>query len=346
MTASTSKKRLAEVETGLTPKEWAIRLADAMRAHPSKADFLLAAASKSFQDSPISRPFHALADQAEARNPGNKPDEIRARNKLHRALDTEYYGLKFLIFDINEVVQSEAKSAGLQAALKLARLEIIVLQDAFGRTARKAAEWVEEYKTADAAEEESRQGMLNELAAYTGIDYGEKWSDSVPILEGIRFRVPSIIEDWVTEVVALASNVFAHQAAVQIIQNKYFAGHAILFRDVEAGLDSAIKTLEEGASTFNHYLKTRLELFQTEWEAEAEEDDGIASAIPGELEGRLAIDIAAIRAGSKKIHANVIGDKWVKNATKIANASGIKDGILSWEIYREMVGTELGGIKP
>jgi hypothetical protein len=48
----------------------------------------------------------------------------------------------------------------------LAKLETIILQDSFGRTARKAAEWVQEYKPYDSDEEENRQIMLRELAAF------------------------------------------------------------------------------------------------------------------------------------------------------------------------------------
>lgn len=344
MTASSTKKRLDAVEAALTPKEWAVRLADQMRSHPSEADFMQAIAKGTYEGSPFIRPFLALADQAEAKHPGKKPEDIRAKIALNRALRTEYHGLKGLIITVNEAVKMKGEAAGLKAALKLARLETIVLQDAFGRTARKAAEWVEGYKTADAAEEESRQGMLAELAAYADVDYGEKWSDSVPLPGGVRFRFPSVIEDWIAEVVALAAGVFAHRAAVQIVQDQHFDGHPILFRDVEAALAETVKTLEDGIETFNAYLKTRAEVFKGEWEVEEDENDGIASAIPGEREGRLAIDIDAIRAGVKKLQAGLISAGWVKTAKDKAKADILEEsdehGAFVWDRFREQVGVK------
>ena len=63
-------------------------------------------------------------------------------------------------------LMTRAEMDGLKAALKLSTLHTLILQDAFGRTARKAALWIQEYKPADADEEEERQVMLKELAAY------------------------------------------------------------------------------------------------------------------------------------------------------------------------------------
>jgi hypothetical protein len=338
--ASAKKKRLDAVEVELTPKEWAIRLADQMRGYPSQEDFALAISKGTYEASPLVRPFYALQAQAEDRH----PKDIQARNKLDRALRMEYHGLKGLIISVNEAVKAKGEVAGLKAALKVARLEAIVLQDAFGRTARKGAEWVQEYKTADAAEEESRQGMLAELAAYTDVDYGEKWADSVPLPGGLHFRFPSVIEDWVTEVVALAGGVFAHRAAVQVVQQRHFDGHPILFLDVEAALDETIKTLEDGIATFNAYLKTRAALFIGEWEADEEENDGIASAIPGEREGRLVIDIDAVRGRGGKLQAKVIAAEWLKNAKFKAKLHLLEESnkadadAFLWSRLREEVG--------
>ena len=115
------------------------------------------------------------------------------------------------------------------------------------------------------------------------------------------------------------------RAAVQAVQDQHFDGHPILFRDVEAGLAETIKTLEDGIATFNAYLKTRAELFKGEWEVDEEENDGIASAIPGEREGRLTIDIDAIRAGVKKLQAGLIADEWIKTAKDKAKADILEE---------------------
>lgn len=346
MTTATKSKRLDAVEVGLTPKEWAIRLADKMRSVPTEADFYVAIAKGTFEESPHIRPYKALAEQAKQRHPGKAPDDHRAMVRANRSLRMEYHALKRLIVSANDHVKTAGNIAGLKAALKLARLETIVLQDAFGRTARKAAEWIEEYKTADEEEEANRQGMLSELSAYSGIDFGEKWSDSVPLPGGIRMRFPSVIEDWIVEVSALANEVYSHRYAVQIIQDDHFDGHPILFRDVEAALDAAIQTLEDGVETFNSYLKTRAEIFRMEWDADEEENDGVATAIPGEREGRLAIDIEAIRASAKKYAARHDAAKWTKAAKDSAKADILEEteeggDAFFWQAFRDQVKTEI-----
>src|SRR5712692_12040044 len=166
MTASSpDQKRLAKIEVQLTPKEWAIRLAAEMRKHPRQEGFWKAITKGTYRDSLIVKPFFKLAEQAEARHPGNSPEDIHARNQLNRKLRTEFHSLKGVIFKVNETIMSKAETNGLKAALKLSTLHTLILQDAFGRTASKVAAWVEEYKAADVDEEE-RQVMLKELDAY------------------------------------------------------------------------------------------------------------------------------------------------------------------------------------
>ena len=314
MTSSQKDKRIDAIEAALTPKEWAVKLADEMRKHPSKKDFLEAEKKKSIDEAFTMKPYRVLTKQADERHPGNKPEDIRAKSKIEKALRKEFHMLKLLIFLANEQAESTGETSGLEAALKLAKLQTIVLQDAFGRTARKAAEWVKEYKTADNEEEENRQIMLNELAAYSDADFGEKLSDSVPIPGGGRIRFPSFIEDWVTSVIGLTMHALGIRAGIVLIQDKLFDGHPILYKDSEAKLDASIKTLEEGIETFNAYLKTRAAIFGAEWEEEEEEEDGIASAISGEREGKLTINIASIRATVKKNKAKMWADDLVKSA--------------------------------
>ena len=341
MTTATKSKRLEALEIRLTPKEWAIRLADFIRSFPSQDSFYKSISKDSEKTSPVSRPYFALNDQAKEQHPGKQPEDQRSYIKLCRSLRAEYHALKTLILLVNDSVKTKGEVAGLKAALKLARLESIVLQDAFGRTASKAAEWIEEYKTADAAEEENRKGMLEELAAYSDVYYGEKWSDSMTLPGGIRVRFPSVIEDWIAAVAALAVDVYGQLFAVQIVQKEHFDGHPILYQDVEAGLAETIKTLEDGIETFNAYLKTRAELFKEEWAEDEAENDGVSTAIPGEREGRLAIDIDSIRASAKKYHAPQAATKWVKWAkdkAKIAMLDEHDEGAATayaWNLARE-----------
>ena len=102
-------------------------------------------------------------------------------------------------------------------------------------------------------------------------------------------------------------------AAVQIIQDKYFDGHAILAHDVEGQLEETLKMIEDGAVTFNEYLKTRETLFKVEWDEE-DQEDGIASAIPGEREGQLFINLEAIKQRAKGRQVKALAEYWIKES--------------------------------
>ncbi len=101
--------------------------------------------------------------------------------------------------------------------------------------------WIQDYKTADNDDEENRQIMLDELAIYTDVSFAGKAGDSVPLGQDIRLRFPSVIEDWVREIAGLILDVVMHQAAIKIIQDKYFDGYPILFPDVENRLTETKK---------------------------------------------------------------------------------------------------------
>jgi len=324
MTTSSYKKRLAAVEIALTPKEWAIRLADQIRSHPSELDFLKTIAKETFEASPIIHPFRALKDQAEERHPGEKPEDVDARIRLQRAVRTEFHGLKELINTVNKAVQIQGEIVSLKAALKLARLETIVLREAFGRTARNAVELVQQHITAYAEEEERRQGVIEELAAYSYANIEGKGTDSDPFPAVFPLHFPSPIERWVDEVVALVAGVWAQRAAIQAVQDQYFDGHPILFVDVEDGLNETIKTLEDCIAIFNAYLKTRVEFFK------------------GEPEGRLAIDVDAVRAAAVKLHTKRVAAAWIKHAKQIAKAEILAEtnehGAFLWDRLRNEFG--------
>ncbi len=314
MTKATTTKRLGEIETKLTPKEWAIMLADEVRKYPTFDD-AIKAELKTTPDKAITqqKPFRALMAQAEERHPGKKPEDMAAYNQLSGKLWTDFTTLRTVIFSINIDVSRSLEIYGLKAALKMSTLQTLVLQDAFGRTAKKAALWVEEYKTADKDEEENRQIMLQELAAYTDVSFAEKAADSLPLGAGLRMRFPTPIEEWVQDIIELIVNVYSRMAAVQIIQDKYFDGHAILAHDVEAELEGTLKMIEDGAVTFNEYLKTRETLFKVEWDEE-DQEDGFASAIPGEREGKLTIDLEAIKQRARGRQVKALAAKWIKEA--------------------------------
>ncbi len=343
ITRTSKEKRLDEVEIQMTPKDWAIRLVDEFRKYPTK-DAALAAMAKASraEDSLPLRPFHVLIEQAEKQYPGKRPEDIRAKNKLSRELRMTFHALKLLATATNEEILKRAQKAGLEAALRLSRLETMILQDAFGRTARKAVGWIEDFKTADKDDKENKDIMLRELAAYTDVYYGEKFADSIPLPGGIRLRWPSFIEEWVMAIGGLIGEVFSIQEAVRIIQEKQFGGHPILFLDVEAALDRIIKTLEESAGTFNEYLKTRAEVFKADWEEE-DDEDGFSTAIPGEREGKLHIDIDRIRGRAKSMGKDQAAE-WVKVAKDKATFSALDEtgegNAFLWEKVQEEAGVK------
>lgn len=305
MTTSSKIKRLEKVEAGLSPKEWAIRIAAEVR----KTGADNAAFIKKMEDVD---PFDALDKQAEAKHPGNKSEDVSARNRLRRELATEFHALKKLIGVINEIVQNRVERAGLEAALKISSLQTVILQDAFGRTAKKAAGWIDSLRSKDKDEEEERRVMMEELKAYMDVDFGEKYSDSIRIGD-MKLRFPTIIEEWIKEAVQLIADIYAHEAAVAIVQDQQFDGQPILIPVIEAGLKRAIQAVEDAAGSFNEYLDVRMTLFKAEWDFEEKHDGGIASAIPGEREGKLKVDLKKIKLDSVRF-AKALAKNWMTSA--------------------------------
>ena len=126
MTTTTAKKRLEEIETYLTPKEWAIRLADEMRKYPDALAHTKALVKLPLRELPVQRPFFAFEKQAAERHPGDEPEDIRARNRLTDALWREFHTLKLLIRQVNVAMRRKVEIIGLQAALQLSALHALI----------------------------------------------------------------------------------------------------------------------------------------------------------------------------------------------------------------------------
>jgi hypothetical protein len=328
MTAATKEKRLDTMELQLTPKEWAIRLAHEMRSQPSEADFISVVADKPYRKWPWVKPFFRLCEQAEARHPGNKPENIHARNQSARRLRTEFHALKKLICKANEIIRSKAETVRLKTGLKLSTLHRLILQDAIGRTARKTADWTKSRKTTGAEADEERQLILKELAGYT--ELGLSLGPTCPLL----------IEDWIDELTMLLMDVYAHKAVVRAIQEKYFDGHPILFCDTEGKLAETIRSLEDAVSMFDEYLATRDALFNSESDPE-DRADAAESAMFGEREGHLAIDIEGIRGRLGSFLVDHITNEWVKESKAEATADILQETgeheAHVWQTFRDRV---------
>ena len=325
MTASPKERRLEAIEVHLTPKEWAIRLAHEMRSQPSEADFLRVVADQPYREWPWVKPFFKLCEQAEARYPGNRPENIRARNQSAGRLRTEFHALKKLIYKANEITKSKAETTRLKTGLKVATLHTLILQDAINRTARKTAEWVR--LTTDAAADDERQLILKELAGYTELGL----PPSRPFL--------LLVEDWVDELTMLFMNFFSHKAVVAEIQEKYFDGHPILFCDAESKLIETNKLLEDTVSMFTEYLAIGDALCKSESGPEGHAEKG--PVILGEAKGHLAIDIEFLRLRAEEFLVEYSANTWVKEAMDDARAdilqeSGEHEDHI-WQAFRERV---------
>jgi hypothetical protein len=148
MTTTTAHKRLDEIETHLTPKEWAIRLADEMRKYPDALAHMKALVKLPLHELPVQRPYFAFEKQAAERHPGDNPDDIRARHRLTDALWGEFHTLKLLVRQVDQTMQRKVETISLQAALQLSALHALILEDALAQTDNgetPLAEWSHEY---------------------------------------------------------------------------------------------------------------------------------------------------------------------------------------------------------
>lgn len=322
MKTTTAHKRLDEIETYLTPKEWAIRLADESRKYPNALAHLKALAKLPLDELPVRRPYFAFEEQAGERHPGHKPEDIRARRRLTDALWNEFHTLKLLIRAVNQAMQRKVESIRLQAALQLSALHALILQDAVGHAATQAAAWIKAHKLADADAERERQAVLKLLAAFTEAGLGETLPDNVRFQNAL-YGHPSPLEEWHHELTALLKDFYARRAAIELIQSQHFDGHPILYLDFEAELTETARTIESAAATANEYLKSRAER------------DG-AGANGEACESNLAIALESIKASANGQWAAAIAEKWMNDAREEA----VEMDAEQWERWREELGAK------
>ena len=302
MSTAAAKKRIEKIEDKLTPKEWAIRLADEIRQHPSLS--ALCTAQIKSGESTVHRAHEKLIEQAEARHPGRSAHaEQRADVKRTQV---EFGILTHLILQVNETVARRIDCAGTEVALKLQTLQTIILQDGFGQTARKVSAWIKGQKATGQSKDATRQEFLGELAAYATHE------DAT----GFRFTA----DVWVDAISALVFDLRNHKAAVGLLQDTYFDGHAMLALDAEAELGAIIQVVRQTCGQFNEYLAAR-----------------------GSPNSPLTIDIDALGSPTKAVKS--LADYWLTLARDEATIE-----VLNWmgdvakrDAYRhEMVKRMLG----
>jgi hypothetical protein len=304
MTTKTAKTRLDDIETYLTPKEWAIRLADESRKYPDALAHMKAMVKLPLDELPMQRPYFALEEQATKRHPGYKPDQIRARNRLREDLWAEFRTLALLIRLVNRTIQHQVEQVGLEAALRFAVLHGWILEDAFGRAAADGAAWIKAQHPARANAKRQRLAVLNQLAAFTEAGMGETRNRGLPSQTAL-LDFPSPLEEWSHETASLLTDFYAHRAAVELVQGEHFDGHPILWPEVEAELLEVTRTIESAIATANEYLTRR-----------AERDAAGTSGGAGER--NLPISLVSIQTSAQGQRAAAIAEKWFNDARREA----------------------------
>jgi hypothetical protein len=317
MTKSTTKKRLENIESQLTPREWAIWLADEIRKYPSQDDLTRAELKIAHEESVFMKPYYGLDKQAEDRCPGNKPQDARAKNELVRKLRLEFHTLKSIILYVNSDIMWRAETLTLKAGLSWSILHTLILQDIFERT------WGETVLRMEAAgkdEKDQHQIMLEKLASNKQLRSTVTRSESLPLRTDVYLPFSSAIQDWMQGVTSLFSDVSSQQAALQLIQDNHFDGHRVLYRDIEKELEETSSMIEQAVSAFNEYQTRRKEPSKAQWESE-DQGNGIKSMLSGETQEPVAIDLDSVRNKTNRELTPAVVRQWIKEAKEQATAS-------------------------
>jgi hypothetical protein len=217
MNNDAKSKRLDKIELQLTPKQWAIRLADEIRRYASQEDFMKAIGKGTFRQSPFVKPFFVLAQQVQERWPARSTENIKRTEKLYRKLQMEFQALKLLINNINEAISIKAETNRLKAALQLSKLQTLILKDSL---------------------------------AYTGV------IETTSAIRA-RLHLLSDLEEWADDSAILLMQTTPCKTAVQTIQEDYFDGHPFLYKDTETALEIATRTVRDAIAVFNEYVTVR-----------------------------------------------------------------------------------------
>jgi len=319
MLASPKQTRSDSIEVRLTPKEWAMRLADEMRRQGSKGHHPEALETET---SPLSLNLSSsrrLAEHADDRRAGNQPENIQARNELSPKLRVEYLVMKALILKVNEAVKEKTVSLRLKMALELCTLYKLILDDGLGQPTNDAATLTPEQNKDDADPDGENEFILDEAAIYGDDVSVELPGNGLPPWRRSGFESNSLIKNWVVESTLLIKTVFAHKAAAQAIQEKYFEGHSILFEDVEVELDKTTRAMEDLSGIFDEYLVIKGRKLQSALNKEIKEIREAPVPV-GERLDPLAMDVQAIRASVGLHLVNPLVNEWVESAKNQAAA--------------------------
>lgn len=315
---SPTENRIDLLERELTPKQWAIRLANAMRSFPTSSEFNHAASRLPWRDSPLGKPFFRIGEQADQSTRGRSEQKEKA-NKAHLIQErwAEYTILRDLIYDANGAIVDRALFSASQAQNNLAILHIRLTEHGVGITALRASEWLASHRSSDAADDEDRIDILRLLRSEAGL-FQEKTAEEMleRAHELIKATMPFL---W---------DLYGYAAAIQILQEKYFDGHLILSRDVEALLDEALQRTEIALSRTNKGMR------------------GWAIMYAPELRDQLPImDLPAIKEKGSSGEGPAFVQKWLREAKTVAKGKIMEqrgEGYEAylWKMFGELFGEE------
>jgi hypothetical protein len=242
----TSSKRIDNMEVNLTPKEWAIRLADEIRQYSSSNELLISFEKYSCsKETPFVKPFYMLNMQVEKKYPGDKPAEIEERYKYGRKLRAEYHMLKTLIQQANENCGNKSEIMSIKACYYSVCFHRIILL---------------EYHDIC----EGKIGVPGKR---------EQFSTTTHL---------SIMRHWRTGVILLYYEVFYLQETIKAIQENYFDNHPFIYHGIETTMKETMDRLEETVEQFNEYLIFRKDAFE-ENEMECNESETDNRLLPIDL---------------------------------------------------------------
>jgi hypothetical protein len=140
--------------------------------------------------------------------------------------------LKIFICRLNGIIENKAETIMLAVRLQHSRLENLFQKHQFCRVAEAAAACIK--RTAVSHREPPRILEILRSFAYTDPE--------------------SEIESLSNDLAMLTKNTLAHEAALQIAQDRYFDGHSILFRNIEDALKQTIELTTSTVERLNAFF--------------------------------------------------------------------------------------------
>jgi hypothetical protein len=228
MTITAISKRIDNLETRLTPKEWAIRIADEIRKYPSQHEYLRYLTEHSnINETLWVKPFAMLKQLSEELYPGKKPFEMQTQRDHTRKLQMEFLVLKSLIHEINTRARQNVEIMKPQFLLQMALLRIHIMGDIASTHFIK----------------ESRKKT-------------DKWQENG--------NPPESLEYWQLKTTGWIDEFFTGNELFKTVSELYLDGHPFIFLDIENQLTGIKKIIDEIVSLFNDYIKAVAERFKAE----------------------------------------------------------------------------------